>query len=49
MYQYIHETPKASQNAPVKKHYDVVVVGGGMSSRNSSAASLPMRYSAPEK
>lgn len=31
MKNYVHEKPAPSQNPAVKKHYDVVVVGGGMS------------------
>lgn len=31
MKRFIHETPRPSENPPQNKHYDVVVVGGGMS------------------
>lgn len=31
MKNFIHEIPAASKNPPVEKHYDVLVIGGGMS------------------
>lgn len=48
MKNYIHEIPKPSENPPIKKHYDVVVIGGGLSgmfaaiaaARNGASACL---------
>ncbi|MDO5329069.1 MAG: FAD-dependent oxidoreductase [Coriobacteriia bacterium] len=31
MLKYVRETPKPSENPGIKKHYDVVVIGGGLS------------------
>ena len=31
MKEYVHEIPDHTQQAPQKRHFDVVVVGGGMS------------------
>lgn len=39
MDRYYHEIPASSQNPPVKKQYDVVVVGGGMSGVCAAIAS----------
>lgn len=36
---FIHEIPKASDNPPVKLHYDVLVIGGGMSGICAAIAS----------
>lgn len=39
MRNYIHEKPDPSQNPAVRKHYDVVVIGGGMSGLCAAIAS----------
>lgn len=39
MKQFIRETPRASKNPPVCRHYDVVFVGGGMSGLCGAIAS----------
>lgn len=38
MEKYVHETPKASTNPGIKKHYDVVVIGGGLSGMCAAVA-----------
>ena len=39
MKEYVHEIPDHTQQAPQKRHFDVVVVGGGMSGLCAAMAS----------
>ena len=39
MERFVHEIPAPSVNPPVHRHYDVVVIGGGMSGLCAAMAS----------